>query len=428
MIKEISLQLFDLVMCLSKALDLVDPVLVNHHKRVAYIAGAIAGEMGFSRSEQTQITLAGLVHDAGAISLKERLDLLAFEGTNPHMHARRGSFMLRGFKPFAHIADMVEFHHVFWENGKGIHFNGKDVPHGARVLCLSDYIAIVAGDGNDIFAKRNEIIESVKEKSGDKYDPKIIEAFLVLAQKEYFWLDLISNDLGQIISNASSHDPLELDLTSLLELGKVFSYIIDFRSRFTATHTSGVAASSKALARFMGFSERECRSMHFAGLIHDLGKLAVPNEILEKPGKLTIEEFNIIKSHTYHTYRVLENLPNFETLASWGAFHHERLNGKGYPFKHSKKDLSLGSRIMAVADVFTALTEDRPYRAGMDKDKTLNTIKKMAESGALDIYVVKGLEKNYAELNEIRKTAQENAFNAFLEFEKSCLDNRNFTD
>jgi HD-GYP domain-containing protein (c-di-GMP phosphodiesterase class II) len=290
------------------------------------------------------------------------------------------------------------------------------------VLCLADYIAIITGDGVDIFAKRNEIIDSVKEKSGSKYDPLIVEGFLSLSEKEYFWLDLISDNLGSIISNTSFHDPLELDLSRLLELGKVFSHIIDFRSRFTATHTSGVAASARALAGVMGFSERQCRSMEFAGLIHDLGKLAVPNEILEKPAKLNVQEFNIIKSHTYHTYRVLESLPNFETLACWGAFHHERLNGKGYPFRHFKDDLSLGARIMAVADVFTALTEDRPYRDGMDKDKTLNTIKKMADSGALDPYVVKGLEQNYTELNQIRKQAQETAYQAFLKFEKSCFD------
>jgi len=95
--------------------------------------------------------------------------------------------------------------------------------------------------------------------------------------------------------------------------------------------------------------------MEIAGYFHDLGKLRVPKEILEKPGKLSTEEFNIIKSHTYHTYRILSHIPNFETINWWASFHHERLNGSGYPFRINAFNFPLGSRIMAIADVFTLL-------------------------------------------------------------------------
>jgi HD-GYP domain-containing protein (c-di-GMP phosphodiesterase class II) len=146
--------------------------------------------------------------------------------------------------------------------------------------------------------------------------------------------------------------------------------------------------------------------MRIAGFLHDLGKLAVPTEILEKPGKLTPEEFTVIRSHTYYTYRILDTLDDFDTINTWGAFHHERLNGKGYPFHHTGDVLSLGSRIMCVADVFTAITENRPYRAGMSLSDALTVLRTMAGSNSLDPEIVSLLTNNTSDINTARIAAQ----------------------
>ena len=199
-------------------------------------------------------------------------------------------------------------------------------------------------------------------------------------------------------------------------MSKLFSYIIDFRSRFTATHSSGVAASSEALSRLVGFSERECRMMRIAGHLHDLGKLAVPAEILEKPAKLTEDEFNIIRSHTFYTYRILEPIGDLDVINTWGSFHHERLDGSGYPFHHKAQDLSLGSRIMAVADVFTAITEDRPYRKEMPSERALQVLQQMADSSALDSNIVSLLRVHFDEINSSRIAAQAGASKEYQEF------------
>ncbi|MGC8574942.1 MAG: HD-GYP domain-containing protein [Caldisericum sp.] len=159
--------------------------------------------------------------------------------------------------------------------------------------------------------------------------------------------------------------------------------------------------------------------MEIAGYLHDLGKLAVPKEILEKPDKLSTEEFNVVKSHTYYTYRILSCIPNFETINRWASFHHERLDGSGYPFRLSAFDLPLGSRIMAVADVFTALTEDRPYRAGMDVDKALKIIENMSQNNILDVYTVQLLKKNIAKVNEARIYSQTEALREYEKFSQS---------
>ena len=128
--------------------------------------------------------------------------------------------------------------------------------------------------------------------------------------------------------------------------------------------------------------------------MHDLGKLSVPEEILEKPGKLSPEEFRIIKKHTYYTYRILDVIPGFDEINRWASFHHEKLDGSGYPFRLHEENIPTGSRIMAVSDVFSALTEDRPYRMGLPRQRVVEILGQMSPGG-LDSQVVKNLVNNY---------------------------------
>ena len=203
--------------------------------------------------------------------------------------------------------------------------------------------------------------------------------------------------------------PEHLSDEDLLSLGKLYSQIIDFRSSFTATHSSGVSAVAAALADLMRFSTQECLHMRLAGYLHDIGKLIVPESILEKDGPLTPEEFEIIRSHSYYSDRLLMNIKEFDTIRTWGALHHERLNGKGYPFRMSGDQLPLGSRIMAVADVFVALSEDRPYRAGMEKSAALAVLDSMTKAGTLDGKIVQVLVGGFDQINDQRLEAQNNA-------------------
>jgi HD-GYP domain-containing protein (c-di-GMP phosphodiesterase class II) len=159
----------------------------------------------------------------------------------------------------------------------------------------------------------------------------------------------------------------------------------------------------------IGFSEIECRMMSVAGYLHDIGKLAVPSEILEKPARLSNEEFNIMKSHVYHSYRILEAVSGLDIINTWASFHHERMDGKGYPFHIKGGELSLGSRIMAVADVFTAITEDRPYRKGMSGEHALKIIEDMAKNSSLDQSIVGIASTYFRHLDDIRINAQSKA-------------------
>ncbi len=114
--------------------------------------------------------------------------------------------------------------------------------------------------------------------------------------------------------------------------------------------------------------------------LHDVGKIQVPDAILNKPGKLTDEEFNVIKEHAYYTYVLLQDIRGFDQIAHWAALHHEKLNGTGYPFRLSGADIPLGSRIMAVADVFDALVSERVYKKPIAPEAALDLIE--SESGS----------------------------------------------
>ncbi|WP_457572281.1 HD domain-containing phosphohydrolase [Desulfovulcanus sp.] len=416
MIIEPQVNLFDLILSLSKAMDLIDPAVVNHHMQVAYIAFNIAAKMNLPPDEQKDILMAGALHDSGALTFRDKIDALAFEEEVPHQHAEIGFLLLKSFPPFSQIANLVRFHHVPWNYGEGVEFNNLQVPRGSHIIHLADRIAVLVNKHKDIIGQAPQIVKTIKERSGKMFVPEFITVFEELGDKEYFWLDLASSSINTILRLQIKTDIIDLEPEMLMKTSKLFSRIIDFRSNFTATHSSGVAACAEALSRLAGFSKRECLMMRVAGNLHDLGKLAVPTEIIEKPGRLTKEEFNIMRSHTYYTYRCLAPIKELELVSGWASFHHERLDGKGYPFHLNEENISLGARIMAVADVFTALTEDRPYRKGMSLDKALHILEEMAKDSALDANIVDLLSRHRDEINYIRQTAQKKAMEEYRSF------------
>lgn len=404
--KDMNIPLFDLLTCLSDVIDLVNPELADHHKKVAYIAYCLAAQLGLAKKERNKLLLAGKIHDIGALSCQERINTLHFELKNSQWHAEMGAELLKGFKPLEGVAQLVRFHHVIWDGGAGKIAHGEAVPVGSHILHLADRIAVLVGRRHHILNSSAGICKRIKAHSGSMFMPELVDAFMVLAKKESFWLDLASSSLGPLLRRRVRLETLDLNLDGLLSLGQVFASIIDFRSRFTATHSSGVAASAAAMARLAGFSERECQMMTVAGFLHDLGKLAVPTEILEKTDALSPQERRIVRCHPFHTYRALEGINDLALINSWAGFHHETLDGQGYPFRLHGRDLSLGSRIMAVADVFTALTEDRPYREGMTVENTLGIVAEMVKRKALDGNMVVLLEQHVDEINQLRETAQ----------------------
>lgn len=405
--REKLVNMLDLIYCITNTGDLISNEITNHHIKVAYMAYRIGEKIGFTKEQQQEIFIAGLLHDIGAFSTKERLELIHDESPNMHRHSYIGASILEKFRPLANVANIIRYHHVPWNYGKGNEYKGKLVPLSSHVLHLADRIVVQVKDSSNIMNQVNNISSNINKLRGKLFIPELVDAFLEISKYEYIWLDTVYKPLMTIIPSMINFNTIELSLDEVIDLSEVFAYIIDFRSPFTANHSFGVAQVAKKLAELAGFSENECKMMLIAGYLHDLGKLAISNEILEKPDILETEEFNIIKSHVFYTYRTLQSIKEFETINIWASLHHERLNGTGYPFRLTADEIPLGSRIMAVADIFTAISEDRPYRKGMKKDEAIKVLKKSVDNEYICPYICKILEENYDEINLIRKKAQE---------------------
>lgn len=389
-----SVGLFDIVLSVSRALDLVSPEISDHHHRVAYVGARIAEAAGLRPEEKRDVIVAGALHDAGAISLVARLSLLDYSLANYrkpaphslldniHQHGFDGFALLQGFAPFAEAANAVRFHHVEWNHGRGTQFGDDIVPFASHILYLADRVAVLPNGQDHILKQASRIRAQVVEGSGTLYMPELVEAFLEVSDNEAFWLDLASPHKEEIIRRCFGADDMMLDIDALYELARLFSRIIDYRSPYTARHSGAVAAAAEILAELAGMGRVEQRLVGVSGFLHDLGKLAVPAEILDKPGPLNAEETLIVKQHPYHTQRILSAVPGLHEIIVQGALHHERLDGSGYPFRIHR--LPLASRVVAVADVFTAVSEDRPYRKGMHWRQALAALDFGVDDGALD--------------------------------------------
>ena len=413
--EELKIKLFDMVLCFSRALDLMHPAIADHHLRVAYIACCIADELGFASAEIQNVLIAGALHDVGAVSSAPRLRLLdyALDGyrlndvdipEDIHKHGFEGFELIQNFPPFAQAAPAIRFHRVEWDFGRGSEFAGEPVPLLASILYLADRVAIMAADKRNILEQAIEIRETVAADSGKWFRPEIVAAFQEVSARESFWLAMVSQNKEAVISKRFGKHEVELNPETLNELAKVFGKIIDYRSPFTATHSSGVAAVAGMLGQHLGFSLADSKLLRIAGYLHDIGKLVVPAEILDKPGRLTKEEMLVVKQHPYHTFHILSRVPGLEVINTWASLHHERLDGQGYPFR--SREIPFGSRIIAVADIFTAITEDRPYRKGMDRVRSIEVLDQLALDKAIDGDIVAVLRNHYDEFHHARNLSQ----------------------
>lgn len=281
-----------------------------------------------------------------------------------------------------------------------------------QIVHLADTVSLLLNERESVLNQISHVNACIHEVGEHEFAPEVLAGFDKLCSIEGTWMD--TQYRPQLFLDLIPDDRW-FSLEETVRLTEFMSKIIDFRSPFTAMHSAGVAATATALAELSGMSEDECRMIRVAGYLHDIGKLKIPNEILDKPGKLTGHEFNIMKEHAYYTWILLKDVKGFELVAQWVAFHHEKLNGNGYPFHLPKSELTLGSRIMTVADIFSALAEDRPYRSGMDKNKVLAILREETERGMLAESVVELLTSHYDQINALRNAESRAASKKYQE-------------
>ncbi len=389
------------ILALSRALEFTVSGIGEHHSRVAVIAQKLAEELSLGEHDKTVLLYACLLHDAGVSTFGQMANLAEFDVAEGSEHAEVGCRLLMSYSPLEEVAHVVRFHHDKWEGGNKSGLRKEGVPLLSSIVFLADRIDVSFEKDVYVLDQKKRVSEHVNNCRGTYFRPDLVDCFNKLALAESFWLDLAPANVHDFLDRViSEQDKVVVGIETLMELGEMFATIIDNKSKFTQRHSRGVSSVATKSARMFGFSETEVLIMSLAGLLHDVGKLSIPDEILEKPGKLTEQEFDIIKQHTFYTFNILSNIEGVDEMIKWAAYHHERLDGGGYPFRIPGSDLSVGARIMAVSDVFTALSEDRPYRKRLEKDKVLKILDKQAEGGAIDGRIVNIVKENYDSVNE----------------------------
>ena len=280
-----------------------------------------------------------------------------------------------------------------WDGaGQPYGLRGEGIPLLGRILCLAQTLEIFFST----YGPR-EACDIAIRRRGSWFDPALVDALRPLRADQRFWTWLADGNALDEIGSAEPHERIYTAGEDQLDLiAEAFARVIDAKSPWTYQHSTNVAALTSGLATALGLPAVEVRELRRAALLHDLGKLGVSSLILDKPGKLTDEEFGVIRRHPAHTASILGRVGCFRHLADLAASHHERLDGRGYHRGRPGNELTRAARMIAVADVCDALRTSRPYRPQLEMERVLDI---------MDRDVGLGLDREcFAELPRVLET------------------------
>lgn len=397
----ITIDLGQAIQSLSDALDLVGVNEVQHGKRVGFMALQCGSALGMTGSELEDLFYAGLLHDCGVSSTcihRRLVNELDWEGAEHH--CVKGSALLSQFAPLAHLAPIIRYHHTHWDVLCAL----QDVPAStarlANLIYLVDRMDALAAphyEKYDLLLARHAIRDTLWRLSGSFFAPDLVALFMDLSDNEAFWLLLEPRHLSRFIYERRREARLlPISFAELKQLALLFARIVDAKSPYTMEHSLGTARLARFLAEQAGLADEVCEKIEVAGLLHDLGKLQVPDEILEKPAALTVEERALVQRHSFETYQILRDITGLEDIALWAAYHHETPDGRGYPFHCHGAELTIEMRIIAVADVFQALAQNRPYRQPLSPEQILEMLRVFVSRNHLDGEVVELVGRHLA--------------------------------
>lgn len=372
MFEEISLK--DIVISLIDSVDHFNYLLKEHHKRVTIIAYNIAKKANLSSKEISKLVLSAALHDIGALTIEDRDQLIEIDVNSPEKHEKIGYTILKDFEPFEEIAQIIRHHHIHWSD-VGTTVKSDEISELCHIIHLADRIDILLDYDYSIVLQREKIIREIEKRKGTVFSPKYVDLFAKLATNDIFWHDIefesFSYLLHKKINNISD---IPVNKKRLEELAITFSRIADFRSHYTASHSVGVATTAYNIGKMYGLSNERCTKLKIAGYLHDIGKVAIDYDLIEKKGKLTSTEYEEVKKHAYFTQAILSRINNFDEISELASKHHERRDGTGYPYHNNSDNFTIDMDIIAFADIICALREKRPYKRVLTKNECIEKL------------------------------------------------------
>jgi HD-GYP domain-containing protein (c-di-GMP phosphodiesterase class II) len=440
------LRLAELIGALSYALDITEGQPEGHCVRCCLIGMRLGRELGLSEHELAELYYTLLLKDLGCSSNAARIcelymtDDLTFKRDVKQLddasflasaqfaleHTALGTSLWQRFKVLfsslrsketdaqelivtrcqrgASIARRLRFDervaqgiHSLDEHWNGLgrpeRIAGDAIPIYSRIALLAQVVDVFHGEGGPEAA-----LNEARFRRGSWFDPALVDALLAIGGDDELWHKLRSPDLAEhVFAEEPAQFSLTVDDDYLDEIAAAFGEVVDSKSPYTAGHSTRVALYTDRIATELGLTEERRRWLFRGALLHDVGKLGVSNAILDKPGKLTSDEWDAVRKHAAFTENILSRIPHFRELAVVAAAHHERLDGKGYPRGLNAEAIALETRIITTADIFDAITAARPYREAVPVPRTLEI---MAETvgTALDPECFAALERVVARL------------------------------
>ncbi|MEG2932382.1 MAG: HD domain-containing protein [Gordonibacter sp.] len=376
---DVDLSLEDVAVMIGRALNCVDARLVDHGYRVAQMFDAMLETEGSCTQRQRRaLYLAALLHDIGAYRTEDIDRIVEFETESVWEHSFYGYLFFKELSPLAEYAEVILYHHMpnreFTDQGQRIRFL-------AQCLCVADRadVLLLGRPGLSI----DEVQQALGSLCPDELAPEIVDLF-VRSEHRLGTLAALREGVGRENPLAIVSDDFEVKKAmSCLDM---IVHVIDFRSRHTVTHTVTTAHVAYELTQRV-MDEDEAGRVYFSALLHDLGKIGVPPSILEKPGRLDDAEMTIMRTHVVLTERIIAGCVD-DGLVRRAVRHHEKLDGSGYPRGLSASQLTLPERIIAVADIVSALVGTRSYKEAYPKEKVLAILGEQRDRGLIDASVV----------------------------------------
>ncbi|QIB69028.1 HD domain-containing protein [Aminipila butyrica] len=394
----------DILYAFSYALDCAEQELLgvttHHGKRVAYLCVLLGKHLQLMENQLADLAACAILHDNAITEYiqAEYLNGIGMESekskSNKGVHCSLGEKNIKHLPLCSEAENAILYHH---ERADGSGPFGKtegETPLFAQLIHLADNL-----DSNWDLGRMNQqkyqgLLQYLKENNGSLFSETCVTAFTEAVG--YSELELLQQeDLEEILTGCLENTQRDYSEENLLDFAKMFARIIDYKSSFTSRHSMGIAERAAQMATYYGYDRMTVAKLFFAGAVHDIGKMVIDKDVLEKPGRLSNQEYKYVKNHAYYSYKILSRVRGLEDITRWAALHHETLNGKGYPFGLKAEELGFNERLMACLDIYQALTEERPYKPGFSHEKSMGILRNLVNIGNLDGTIVADLEKVY---------------------------------
>ena len=364
----------------------------DHPFRTAYIAQQCAADLGWDDTRQQFVHMAGVLHTCGAPSAP---DAAAGNGACPDQAAEtmcgRGYEYLSQSELLRDYAQTVRHAHTGWKQLEETTVDPDDMtaPNLLNVAGTFDrYLQAFAADNPAAPVSDGALpaLERILGEAGERYCRTFVSALSNVIHKPDFWIHLNGSELQNLTGNLGDKNDY-VQVTNAGEAARVarlIARLVDGKSAFTVAHSERVAAICQELARELGFSPRAQSEVYLAGLLHDIGYVDTPSAVTLKAGKLDPDEFSIVKQHVKNLRPMLQRCFPGSRIPEWAANHHERLDGNGYPNHLKGNELDPGSRVVAIADIFQALSQKRPYRNSKSAADIVRIMRAMVRDQQLD--------------------------------------------